>query len=390
MVTTKQSGSLCIRSFADPRRGRSSSIAQRALLMLTAALCLPAPALMAQVGCLDCGKFGNALVYGPDAHVTIQDDPTLALQAPFTIEAWIFYEGPLGTGQSDEILRKDNEYVLAIADTGLSGISTGHLIFAFGSNPPGCSAAGGWCDAGGPVPTGAWTHVALVATTDNTKTYINGQLQMTYGGLSTLDPFFHPLLIGGTDVRSFNGRIDEVRLSSVARDPADFCFSTPCAPDPDTIGLWHFDEADGMVAFDSSANALDGQLNGAAWACCAGPWQDLDHGLPGFFGIPVLSGLGCLLPGAPVGIQLSNARPLSTAWLVIGLVNLSAPFKCGTLVPSPDLLAVLGTGPGTVCLGGEWPSGVPSGVAFYLQFWVLDSVAVCGYAASNALSFVTP
>ena len=40
----------------------------------------------------------------------------------------------------------------------------------------------------------------------------------------------------------------------------------PFEPDANTIGLWHFDEASGPTAYDSSGNGLDGTLeNGVSW-----------------------------------------------------------------------------------------------------------------------------
>ena len=40
----------------------------------------------------------------------------------------------------------------------------------------------------------------------------------------------------------------------------------PFEPDANTMGLWHFDENAGVIAYDSSGNGLDGELqNGVAW-----------------------------------------------------------------------------------------------------------------------------
>lgn len=40
----------------------------------------------------------------------------------------------------------------------------------------------------------------------------------------------------------------------------------PFEPDANTIGLWHFNEASGPTAYDSSGNGLDGSLeNGVSW-----------------------------------------------------------------------------------------------------------------------------
>ena len=116
------------------------------------------------------------------------------------------------------------------------------------------------------------------------------------------------------------------------------------------------------------------------------PWDDLGLGLAGVNGVPVQDANGTLLPGSPLQVTLTGGPLIAFGWWVVGLSNLSAPFKGGTLVPSPDALV----GPLTV-VGGQYimnstfPAGVPAGVAFFGQFWMPDGAAVKGYSASNAL-----
>lgn len=123
-----------------------------------------------------------------------------------------------------------------------------------------------------------------------------------------------------------------------------------------------------------------------------GPWSDLGAPLAGLLGDPSLTGSGPLTAGSPTTLSVTNARPLSSSWLVIGVTHLGLPFKGGTLVPNPDL--VLGgipiNGAGAVTLGFTWPAGVPGGVATYYQFWIVDAVGPQGFSSTNGLAAVTP
>ena len=124
----------------------------------------------------------------------------------------------------------------------------------------------------------------------------------------------------------------------------------------------------------------------------AGSWLDLGNGLAGASGVPGLVGTGDLTPSTITTLTLSNALPSTSAWLVTGFTDVSAPFKGGVLVPSPDVLigpfAVDGTG--ALVIAAPWPAGVPAAFSTYLQEWVVDAAGPVGFSASNALSATTP
>ena len=63
----------------------------------------------------------------------------------------------------------------------------------------------------------------------------------------------------------FNGIIDEVRISNIARYTKDFTPQRRFEPDEHTLALFHFDEGSGDVAKDSSGNHHDGKITGAKW-----------------------------------------------------------------------------------------------------------------------------
>ena len=129
--------------------------------------------------------------------------------------------------------------------------------------------------------------------------------------------------------------------------------------------------------------AFDIQLTDAVWI-------DLGQGLPGSVGTPVLTGQGELIAGTQVSLSLENAATFATSALVIGASNASLPFFGGTLVPSPDVVLLIPTGPvGGYLLTALFPPGATPGLALYFQVWVLDASATQGHAASNAVTATT-
>ena len=128
-----------------------------------------------------------------------------------------------------------------------------------------------------------------------------------------------------------------------------------------------------------------------ALALVTSPWALVGSGLPGTAGLPQIDGDGPLLAGEPMTIALEDARPNSTAWLVTGLSQLGAPFKGGVMVPHPDLLLALPTGPsGAIELTTPWPAGLPPGLTLWFQWWVQDPAGPAGFASSAGLTGTTP
>ena len=117
-------------------------------------------------------------------------------------------------------------------------------------------------------------HVAMVYASAMPTLFVNGQLQETevdsaytadgkYGYTGSDSGF----CIGGHRIRTsfFNGIIDEVRISNIARYTEDFTPEHRFEPDEHTMALYHFDEGSGDVLHDSSGNGHDGKIVGAKW-----------------------------------------------------------------------------------------------------------------------------
>jgi subtilisin-like proprotein convertase family protein len=143
-------------------------------------------------------------------------------------------------------------------------------------------------------------------------------------------------------------------------------------------------------------NGIDGQV--LSWSLEnlpeVGTWLDLGSPLAGATGLPLLEGNGTLLATDVVDLVLSNALPSTTAYLVLGIFALNAPFKGGVLVPDPTppgfFIPLVTDGSGGIPLTGIWPLGIPPGFATYMQYWMVDGAAVHGFSASNGLSATAP
>ena len=160
--------------------------------------------------------------------------------------------------------------------------------------------------------------------------------------------------------------------------------------------LGDFDEGGGPLNFDAIVPVGLGTPSSSVSVCfnrtyLHGPQQDLGHQLKGT-NWPIQVVEGSFVAGQPFSFRLSCAVPLGSAVLVAGLSQLEAPFKGGTMVPHPFLIA----GPLPVSASGEitlsgaaWPGG-PFGLELFLQYWVADPAGPAGFAASSGVRVTLP
>ncbi len=120
-------------------------------------------------------------------------------------------------------------------------------------------------------------------------------------------------------------------------------------------------------------------------------WVSVGSGLAGRGGVPSLEGHGTLLAGDAVSLVTSGAATSAPATLVVGLAEVSVPFKGGVLVPAPDILVSAGTdAAGGFTLPSVWPAGIPPGTELHFQTWIVDPGGPAGLAATPGLSATTP
>ena len=121
------------------------------------------------------------------------------------------------------------------------------------------------------------------------------------------------------------------------------------------------------------------------------PWGILHVALAGPQGIAELTGSGPCVPGESVNVKIERASPNVPTWIVLGLGLLQAPFKGGTLVPTPDVvLDGLKTSPqGSLSFLFPWPDVAP-GVSVHMQAWFAEAQGTPhGFSSTDGLSATT-
>ena len=160
------------------------------------------------------GQSGNAsdlaLEFdGEDDYVEVPDSDSLDITDEITIEAWVYWKG---FNNYQVILQKrgsPHAYELLLTSTGK----------IYGYIHDGAWYGGTSTNA---VPTNTWTHVAMTYDGSVIKYFINEVEDPTiYSHTGSIDVNNNPIYIGIWNDASkypFNGIIDEVRISNIARD----------------------------------------------------------------------------------------------------------------------------------------------------------------------------
>ena len=217
----------------------------------------------------------------------------------FTIEVWI--KGTTadndagdscGTGEAAWIngnIFIDRD-VFGSGDFGDFGLSlyAGRVAFGASRNGPGATICGATN-----VLDGAWHHVAVTRqrSTGGLQLYVDGRLDaqdantpatgdisynLNHGGEPN-----NPFLVlaaekhdAGGSFPSFNGYLDELRLSTTIRYTGNFARpSGPFSPDAATAALYHFDEGAGTTLGDTIGTS-PGQIK--VGGPSQGPWWTSD------------------------------------------------------------------------------------------------------------------
>ncbi len=125
--------------------------------------------------------------------------------------------------------------------------------------------------AAGQLKAGQWYHIAGVFDGQEVRLYLDGEQIAAAPGSGVRTPNHLPLMIGsdvagsGAPTSYFDGRIDSVRLSSVARysGQRDSPARNP-APDADTVLLFNMDAQVAAWLYDESDNKAHALVYGGA------------------------------------------------------------------------------------------------------------------------------
>ena len=196
---------------------------------------------------------------GQSDYMEIPDSPAFHLET-LTVEAWVWRRP--GGADLQHVFAKDfgSSYIesfgIFIRNKGLWNYTIGYGARAeIRSTTVECA-------------TGTWTHCALVFDRGDCALYVNGKqaarAQFAPTPLYDGEPFHIGADLDHGRVGYFwNGAIDEVRLSSVARYGGEFTPARRFTPDPQTVLLLHLDEGEGATAHDSSRGARHALIHGA-------------------------------------------------------------------------------------------------------------------------------
>jgi hypothetical protein len=229
----------------------------------------------------------NGTIHNPD-YIEIPDNPGLVPYPNFTIEAWIKPDlpaSPVGELHRSHILTKkvsngdihgnySNAYGLSYHYKKITE-DYFEVSYSFsvrgGPNTSDCqSGSSSYTTMASPDYFNKWRHIAGVIHDRKLKLFIDGKLMNTNQSYIFEGNFCsgnHPLQIGSGPVLyhqyhetnpNFQGEIDEIRQSSLARYTADFSLpTTPFTTDIHTVAIWHLD---GNAKDSSGGGVHNGQI----------------------------------------------------------------------------------------------------------------------------------
>ena len=175
---------------------------------------------------------------------------------------WNLPSGTIEVILKADVIDSDNWLFAYAMDTG-HGISmcidqSYALCYQFGPGLP--------RGAGNSIVESQWYHIALTWDGTTAKSYINGVLDIVEDNTAMPIEEVHDLIFGADSYfrpeYSFDGTIDEIRISGEALSPSDFLEFVPL--NQGTIAYWDAENISGTDVPDESGNGHNGTLvNGA-------------------------------------------------------------------------------------------------------------------------------
>ncbi len=183
-------------------------------------------------------SFGNAIAFdGSGGFLTVPDNADFEFgSGAFTIEAWIYVSG--GSGFRT-IAGKSNRNEAGGIGSFAVLVNPSNNLKCLASSDAGPSPANWQVDITSTttLSTSTWHHIAFTRSGNTFALFLNGIQEAIATNSLTLVNNAQVLTIGtlgytsGTFVNDFNGYIDDLRITKVARYTANF--TPPTAPFPD-------------------------------------------------------------------------------------------------------------------------------------------------------------
>ncbi len=182
----------------------------------------------------------------------------------FTIEAFVTSQAGSDNGNIVTLAggKSDSWEMMGLYDSGQANP---------GARQSGAQIGGrnGFKNVVAPLTTGVRQHRVLVYDGFHLHYYVNGlwQGKRKLAANEAMQWKFTRLRFGsGHDGKKFfEGQIDQVRISKVARYTDDFPPVTSVASDDMTLALYNFDENEGELLKDASGHGRDARIVGATW-----------------------------------------------------------------------------------------------------------------------------
>jgi hypothetical protein len=239
----------------------------RPLLLGIALIVLSSPAI-SQNQCLELdGVFPSMM--------EIPSDPSLDLTGPYTLEMWV-WANVINPSHEANLMRRQESTVRADYHFGVTRTSQvyGHHNWGH-NNHVGTSAL-----SSAIMPLHQWIHLAFSydPSASTLRVFLNGGEVASNTGMEVPWVSTSDIWIGGWDhlyeSASWNGRIDELRVWSIAKTGPQIVADMGQAIDqhPDLVSVWHFD-GNANDAVGSNHGSL---LGGATFVPSDVPF-DLDH-----------------------------------------------------------------------------------------------------------------
>jgi hypothetical protein len=204
---------------------------------------------------------GNALLFdGINSNVDFGNAATFDIDTAVTYEVWIrpdtnntgFIFNKWVNFQEDKQLSFSGDRVYFYLHNVFSGQSLGTATI---------------------IPLHQYTHIAATYYGTTARLYVNGVLDTSLNVQSSVSNSSGNLYMGFNPSRfdvnaPFKGVIDEFRIWNIARSESEIqaTMNQPLNGDEEgLVGYWNFDEGNGLITADQTANGNDGTINGAVW-----------------------------------------------------------------------------------------------------------------------------